>query len=104
MRIIAQVADVTKNLASVMEMVDRGNWVIFHKDGGYIQTVKKDEDLKMRTLMNTLKGARIPIARKGIILSWRSRSRRRKTSIMSRRRWRRRGGAAAGAWTSTRAN
>ena len=65
MRIIAQVADVTKNLASVMEMVDRGNWVIFHKDGGYIQTVKKDEDLKMRTLMNTLKGTRVPIERKG---------------------------------------
>jgi hypothetical protein len=65
LRIIAQVADVTKNLASVMEMVDRGNWVIFHKDGGYIQTVKKDEDLKMRTLMNTLKGTRVPIERKG---------------------------------------
>jgi hypothetical protein len=65
LKVVAQVADVTKNLASVMEMVDRGNWVIFHKEGGYIQTMKKEEELKMRTLMNTLKGARVPIARKG---------------------------------------
>ena len=64
LKVVAQVADVTKNLASVMEMVDRGNWVIFHKEGGYIQTMKKDEELKVRTLMNTLKGARVPIARK----------------------------------------
>ena len=41
LKIVAQVADVTKNLASVMEMVDRGNWVMFHKTGGYIQTMKK---------------------------------------------------------------
>ena len=65
LKVVAQVADVTKNLASVMEMVDRGNWVIFHKEGGYIQTMKKEEELKMKTLMNTLKGARVPIARKG---------------------------------------
>ena len=64
MKVVAQVADVTKNLASVMEMVDRGNLVIFHKEGGYIQTMKKEDELKMRTFMNTLKGARAPIARK----------------------------------------
>ena len=41
MKVVAQVADVTKNLASVMEMVDRGNLVTFHKEVGYIQTTKK---------------------------------------------------------------
>ena len=65
LKVVAQVADVTKNLASVMEMVDRGNWVIFNKEGGYIQTMKKEDEVKMGTLMNTLKGARVPIARKG---------------------------------------
>ena len=35
LKVVAQVADVTKNLASVMEMVDRGNWVIFNKEDGY---------------------------------------------------------------------
>ena len=65
LKVVAQVADVTKNLASVMEMVDRGNWVIFHKQGGFIQTMKKEDELKMRTLLNTLKGARVPIERKG---------------------------------------
>jgi len=64
-KVVAQVAGVTKNLASVMEMVDRGNWVIFHKEGGYIQTMKKEEELKLKTLMNTLKGSRVPIARRG---------------------------------------
>ena len=62
---VAQVADVTKNLASVMEMVDRGNWAIFNKGGGYIQTMKKEDEVKMGTLMNSLKGTRVPIARKG---------------------------------------
>ena len=65
MKVMAQVADVTKNLASVMQMVDRGNWILFHKEGGYIQTMKKEEELETRTLMNTLKGVRVPIVRKG---------------------------------------
>ena len=51
LKVVAQVADVTKNLASVMEMVDRGNWVIFHKEEGYIQTMKEEEEVKMKTLM-----------------------------------------------------
>ena len=55
----------TKTLASVVEMADRGNWVMFHKDGGYLLTTKKEDELKMRPLMNTMRGARVPIARKG---------------------------------------
>ena len=51
MKVVAQVADVTKNLASVMEMVDRGNWATCHEEGGSIQTMKKDEELKVRTLI-----------------------------------------------------
>ena len=39
-RVAAQAADMT-DLASVMEMVDRGNWVTFNKEGGYTQTIRK---------------------------------------------------------------
>ena len=38
---------------------------MFNKQGGFIQTMKKEDELKMRTLLNTLKGARVPIERKG---------------------------------------
>ena len=48
-------------------MVDRGNYVVFHEDGGYFETMKKTEELKMRTLMNTMKRGRVPIQRKGSI-------------------------------------
>ena len=65
MKVVAHVADVTKNLASVMEMADRGNWVMFHKDGEYIQTMKPEEETKMKTIMNTMTGSRVPIFRKG---------------------------------------
>ena len=64
-KVMAEAADVKEHLASVMEMVDRGNWVTFHKEGGYIQTMKERESLKLRTLMNTLKGSRGPFERKG---------------------------------------
>ena len=43
---VAQVAVVTKKLASVMEMIDIGNWVVLHKEGGYIQPLKPDEERK----------------------------------------------------------
>ena len=43
LKVVAQVADGTKNLASVMEMVDRRNWVKFRKEGGCIQLMKKEE-------------------------------------------------------------
>ena len=48
-----------------MEMVDRGNWVIFHKEEGYIQSMKLEEEVTMKTMMNTTKGVRASIARKG---------------------------------------
>ena len=38
---------------------------MFHREGGYIQTMKPEEELKMKTLMNSMKGARVPIERKG---------------------------------------
>ena len=62
---VAQVADVTKILASVMEMVNRGNWVIFHKHRAYIQTMTPAEETTMKTLMNTLKRSRAAIERQG---------------------------------------
>ena len=48
-----------------MEVVDRGNCVIFNKQAGYIQTMKEEDELKLSTLMDTLKGARVRIARGG---------------------------------------
>ena len=65
MKVVAQVADVTKSLALVMVMVDRRNLVIFNKHGGYMQTMKKEEESKMRKLMSASKGARVPIQREG---------------------------------------
>ena len=47
-KVVAQVAGVAENLASVMEMVDRGDWVIFQKHGGYIQTMKPSEETRMK--------------------------------------------------------
>ena len=41
-------AHVTDKLASVMEMVGRGHSVIFQNEGGYIQTRKKEEELKLK--------------------------------------------------------
>ena len=43
---VAQVADVTKNLPSAMEMVGRGNWIMFLKKPGYTQTMKKEEEFE----------------------------------------------------------
>ena len=65
MNVVVYVADFTNKLASVMEVVDRGNCVIFNKQGGYIQTMKEEDELNLSTLMDTLKGARVRIARKG---------------------------------------
>ena len=48
-------ANVTKNLASVMEMVDRKHRIALHKEGGYIQTMKPEEELKMKTIMSSMK-------------------------------------------------
>ena len=46
---MTQVAEVTSNVASVLEMDGRGDGVICHKDGGYIQTMKTDDETMMKT-------------------------------------------------------
>ena len=43
MKVVAQFVEVTKNLASVMGMVDHRHWVKFRKEGGYSQSMKKEE-------------------------------------------------------------
>ena len=65
MSVVGQVAAVTKNLASVMEMVDAGNWVVFNKEGGSIITMTKNEDEKLRKILGELTGTMVPIDRKG---------------------------------------
>ena len=64
LKVVAQVGHDTKTLASVMTIVDQGNWVILYEGGGYIQTMKKEEELKLKSLMNKLKGFTLSIERK----------------------------------------
>ena len=71
LNIVGQVAATTKNLGSVMEMVDaklkggKKNWVMFHEAGGYIQTMTKEEEAEVKALLNKMRGARVPIERRG---------------------------------------
>ena len=49
----AQVSDVTETFELVLGVVDRISRVIFHHGAGYIQTMKADEDTKLKTMMNS---------------------------------------------------
>ena len=71
LKVVTQLADVTKNLASWVDMVDRGNCGILPKDGDYTQRVKPAEETKTKLMKNGLAGARVPIMRKEHLLSWR---------------------------------
>ena len=48
MKMTAQVAGMTKPLASVTEMVDSGNIVIMHKTGGIVKRLSRDTECKVR--------------------------------------------------------
>ena len=50
LNVLAQVVDIARNLAAAMEIVDRGSWDIFHKEGGQIQTTKPDQEVNKKTM------------------------------------------------------
>ena len=43
-----EVTDVTKPLASVRRVVERGNVVCFHPEGSYIENIKSKERIPLR--------------------------------------------------------
>jgi hypothetical protein len=65
MKMTAQVAAITKPLASVTEMVDSGNIVIMHKTGGIVKRLSPDTERKIRDLVKSERGPEIVLERKG---------------------------------------
>ena len=64
MCIKAQVADITRPLAATAEMVDAGNNVIIHKDGGVIKQVTQDQLERTMGAVSNEPGLEIPVYRK----------------------------------------
>ena len=64
MEITAQVAAITKPPAAANEMVDAGNWVILHDEGGAIQKLSESEKNEVRKILEKSRGPRVPITRK----------------------------------------
>ena len=64
MCIKAQVADITRPLAATAEMVDAGNIVINHKDGGVIKQVTQEQLERIMRAISNEPGLEIPVYRK----------------------------------------
>ena len=65
MTIGTQVAEITKPLASVTEMVDSGNLVIMHKTGGIVKRLSPDTERKIRDLVKSKRGPENVVERRG---------------------------------------
>ena len=63
MKFTAQVADVTKPLASVDEMVEAGNLVVLHKDGGVAKRLPKEVEKQIAAIIRGVSGAEIFLQR-----------------------------------------
>ena len=63
--VVAQVAKVTKPLASAIEMVNAGNVVVLTKRGGMVKKMTDEEVKKMEDWMKKGKGSSIPIHLQG---------------------------------------
>ena len=59
----AQVADVTKPLASVDEMVEAGNLVVLHKDGGIAKKLSREAEMRIAAIVRGERGAEIALQR-----------------------------------------
>ena len=64
-KIKTQIADVTKPLAATSEMVDAGNLVVIHKQGGVIKTMSQEAQAKVLKIIREEKGPEVPVVRKG---------------------------------------
>ena len=60
-----QIADVTKPLAATSEMVDGGNLVVIHKQGGITQTMSQEAPAKVLKIIREEKGPEVPVVRRG---------------------------------------
>ena len=59
----AQVADITKPLASVDEMVESGNLVVLHKDGGVVKKLSKEAEMRIAAIVKGEAGSGILLKR-----------------------------------------
>jgi len=64
-KIITQVADITKPLASVDEMVNSGMLVIMHKSGGIAKRFDIETERKIRDLVKGVQGNEVILERSG---------------------------------------
>ena len=64
-KIKTQIADVTKPLAATSEMVDAGNLVVIHKQGGVIKTLSQEAQARVLKILKEEKGPEVPVIRKG---------------------------------------
>ena len=63
MKVTAQVAKITKPLASANEMVDAMNLIIMHKDGGMVKKLTQEQMNRVIQGLHALEGAEVPITR-----------------------------------------
>ena len=63
-KIKTQIADVTKPLAATSEMVDAGNLVVIHKQGGVIKTLSPEAQARVLKALREEKGPEVPVIRK----------------------------------------
>ena len=63
-KMTAQVAAVTKPLASAFEMTESGNLVILHRTGGIVKKLSKEAEEKVRDIVKSEAGPEIVLERK----------------------------------------
>ena len=63
LKVVAQVADITKPLASANEIVDAGNLVVMVKDEGLIKSLSPEDAKRVMDLIKSMKGTEIPMKR-----------------------------------------
>ena len=64
-KIKTRTADVRKPLAAKSEIVDAGNLVVIHKQGGVVKTVTQERQARILKILNEDKGPEVPVVRKG---------------------------------------
>ena len=64
-KIVTQVAEITKPLASVDEMVTSGMMVIMHKTGGIAKRLDREIERKIRDLVKNSQGSEVIFERAG---------------------------------------
>ena len=63
MKFKSQVANIVKPLASANEMVDAGNLIIMHREGGAIKKLSEEDMAKVLKIIHDAPGAEVPIKR-----------------------------------------